>query len=470
MAASHHRPARQERRGRRRRRPHHRRGHAHRRARRLPRLGRGRLWPGRRHARLRQCPQPSRVHELSRHVRRRAVRRLDHQPDRRQGLTHARRVPVERPSGGPRGALVGGHHDRRHDLHRRDPHRLSRSRPARRGLPRGLRHRRQASRRDHGRPGRAARQGADPGQLAPRDRHRPARALHGLESPLPEPRGLCPRASHEGRQPRRRKQGRGHLHPLGLGQVRPRLSREDGLGAHAHPALRREPHQVPAAVGRLRRQLPRRALRARRHRRHPHPQGQERLRGPLPQEQRQDRLRHCPAARPAAPGRARRLWHRQPGGEQHHGHVRRDAHRAVPASRRRARRRRAERRAVHPHRYARRGRSAGPGRPRRLARPGQAGRSHRRRRLELALHSDRRPLLGAGLRRQPGRRPVHLRGRRGALRGWRISRDSTPTPSAPRAARCAAKLQSRVAEGRVRVGAAESGWWHNPPATDQRES
>ena len=32
------------------------------------------------------------------------------------------------------------------------------------------------------------------------------------------------------------------------------------------------------------------------------------------------------------------------------------------------------------------------------------------------------------------------------------------------------KLQSRVGEGRVRVGAAESGWWHNPPATEQRES
>jgi len=33
-----------------------------------------------------------------------------------------------------------------------------------------------------------------------------------------------------------------------------------------------------------------------------------------------------------------------------------------------------------------------------------------------------------------------------------------------------AKLQARVGAGRVRVGAAESGWWHTPPATDQRES
>ena len=33
-----------------------------------------------------------------------------------------------------------------------------------------------------------------------------------------------------------------------------------------------------------------------------------------------------------------------------------------------------------------------------------------------------------------------------------------------------AKLQARVAEGRVRVGAAESGWWHTPPETEQRES
>jgi 5-methylthioadenosine/S-adenosylhomocysteine deaminase len=32
------------------------------------------------------------------------------------------------------------------------------------------------------------------------------------------------------------------------------------------------------------------------------------------------------------------------------------------------------------------------------------------------------------------------------------------------------KLQARVAEGRVQVGAAGSGWWHSPTATDQRES
>ena len=36
--------------------------------------------------------------------------------------------------------------------------------------------------------------------------------------------------------------------------------------------------------------------------------------------------------------------------------------------------------------------------------------------------------------------------------------------------RVRAKLQARVGEGRVRVGAAESGWWHTPPATDQREN
>ncbi len=165
-----------------------------------------------------------------------------------------------------------------------------------------------------------------------------ARALHRVEPPVPDARRLRPRASPEDGQSRRREQGRAHLHPLGLGQVRPRLPREDGLGAHAHPALRGEPHQVPAAVGRLRRELPGGALRARQHRRHPHPQGQGGRRGPLPQEQRQDRLRHRAAARPAAPGRARRLWHRQPGGQQHHGHVRRDAHRPVPAPRRRARR------------------------------------------------------------------------------------------------------------------------------------
>ena len=144
------------------------------------------------------------------------------------------------------------------------------------------------------------------GRPAPRDRHSAARALHRVEPPLPDPCRLRPRAPHEGRQPRRREQRRGHLHTLGLGQVRPRLPREDGLGAHAHPALRREPHQVPAAVRRVRRELPGGALRARQPRRHPHPQGQAGGRRPLPQEQRQDGLRHRAAARPAAPGRARR--------------------------------------------------------------------------------------------------------------------------------------------------------------------
>jgi 5-methylthioadenosine/S-adenosylhomocysteine deaminase len=36
--------------------------------------------------------------------------------------------------------------------------------------------------------------------------------------------------------------------------------------------------------------------------------------------------------------------------------------------------------------------------------------------------------------------------------------------------RVRAKLQARVREGRVRVGAAESGWWHTPSAADTRES
>jgi len=36
--------------------------------------------------------------------------------------------------------------------------------------------------------------------------------------------------------------------------------------------------------------------------------------------------------------------------------------------------------------------------------------------------------------------------------------------------RVRAKLQARVGDGRVQVGAAESGWWHAPAATDQRET
>ena len=183
------------------------------------------------------------------------------------------------------------------------------------------------------------------------------------------------------------------------------------------------------------------------HRRHPHPEGSGRRRRPLPQEQRQDRLRHRSAARPAAAGRARRLRHRQPGGQQHHGHVRRDAHRPVPAPRRRARRARAER--AQCVRIATLGgaEALGLGRPGGLARARQAGRPHRRRRVGLALHADRRPLLGPRVRRQPGRRPVHCRGRRGALSRRPTSPGSTADTIRAESRRVRAKLQARVRRG-----------------------
>ena len=93
-----------------------------------------------------------------------------------------------------------------------------------------------------------AAQAAAPATL--RRRARAARAVHRLEPPLPGRVRAGARARPQGHEPRRREPGRAHLHPLRLGQVRPRLPREDGLGAHARPALRRHAHQVPAAVGR----------------------------------------------------------------------------------------------------------------------------------------------------------------------------------------------------------------------------
>ena len=71
--------------------------------------------------------------------------------------------------------------------------------------------------------------------------------------------------------------------------------------------------------------------------------------------------------------------------------------------------------------------------------PGKLRRPHRRRRLALALRADRRPVLGARLRRQPGRRHAHRRRRARALPRPRLCWASTPTPSAPTRSRRARK-------------------------------
>ena len=84
-----------------------------------PRRRRRGLRPGDHHARLRQLPQPPRVHHLPGRAGRRGVRRLDHPPGGRQGGAHAGRVPSERPAGRAGVRRLRHHHDRRHHLQRR---------------------------------------------------------------------------------------------------------------------------------------------------------------------------------------------------------------------------------------------------------------------------------------------------------------------------------------------------------------
>ena len=157
-------------------------------ARRLRRRQHGRLRPGRAAARFRERAQPPRVHELPRHVRRPAVRRLDHHlVDVKASLTPDEYLWSARL--GALEALVLGRHDhRRHHLHRRDPDRGGRGRPARRRLPRGLRHRRQAPRRDAGRPRASAWRGPA---------SRPARASRSVSRRTPRTpcRAACSRRS-----------------------------------------------------------------------------------------------------------------------------------------------------------------------------------------------------------------------------------------------------------------------------------
>ena len=93
-----------------------------------------------------------------------------------------------------------------------------------------------------------------------------------------------------------------------------------------------------------------------------------------------------------------------------------------------ARARRAE---VRAHRHAGRRRGPGPRGPGRQPRGGQVRRPHRRRRLALALRAHRRPVLGARLRRQPGRRHAHRRRRARSSTATACTSAPTRTPSAP---------------------------------------
>ena len=392
-------------------------------ARRLPGRDHGRLRPGRADARLRQRPQPPRVHELPRHVRRPAVRRLDHQPDRRQGLAHARRVPVERPARRPRGAVVGGHHGRRHHLHRRRPSTAA----AEAGL-RGVAYlevfgvddkrldetladldERLAGRRHW--PARGSRSGSR------RTRPTPCRAACSRPSPTSPASVDMKVASHVAESKEevtyirsgsgkfahdyREKMGweRMLIQPYGVSPIK--YLQQWGVFDEDFLAV----HCVHASIDDIR------ILKAKRVAVAHCPKSNAKTGcgiAPLPDLLRLGVRVGFGTDSPAASNIMDMFDEMRTALFLHRG-VERDV--GVLNAR-----------AVHPHRHTRRGRGARPGRPRRLARARQAGRPHRRRRLGLALRADRRPLLGAGLRRQPGRRAVHLRGRRGSLSRRRLPR------------------------------------------------
>ena len=230
------------------------RAHPRRRSRAAPRRGvsrRGvrRPRPVDHHARLRQLPQPRRVHVVPRHPRRRRVRRLDHQPGRRQGVADAGRVPRRAPGWAPwRPSRPASPPSPTPATARRRWRRPEPPACAAASTSRSSASTTRASTRPW--PtwcgGSTHAQAAAPDHL--RRRPRAARAVHRVQPPLPGGVRPGPRARPQGHEPRRGEPGRAHLHPLRLGQVRARLPREDGLGAHARPALRRHAHQVPAAV------------------------------------------------------------------------------------------------------------------------------------------------------------------------------------------------------------------------------
>ena len=251
------------RRARRGRRAHRRRGPGGGAHRGLPAGAPGRSGPDHRHARLRQLPQPPGVHHLPRHPRRRA-----------SSATGSSASSTSRPRS------------------RRDEYLLSARLGAMEAVSSGITTMADTS--YSGEPLVAAAEAGLRGRLylevfgvddtrwtrpwqtcsgaSPRRRPRPRRgSTWALRRTRPTPcRAASTRAvaafaraqRPQPAQPRGREQGRDHLRAQRLRQVRARLSREDGLGAHAGPALRREPHQVPAAVGRVRPEFPGRALRA----------------------------------------------------------------------------------------------------------------------------------------------------------------------------------------------------------------
>ena len=125
---------------------------------------------------------------------------------------------------------------------------------------------------------------------------------------------------------------------------------------------------------------------------------------------------------------------------------------------------------VRAHRHAGRRRGAGHGGRGRQPRGGQVRRPHRRRRLALALRAHRRPVLGARLRRQPGRRHAHRRRRSRALSRPRPRRRGRGRHPRHGRRACARSCRTASVPGAVEIGGADSGWWHRRPLIERRPS
>ena len=107
---------------------------------------------------------------------------------------------------------------------------------------------------------------------------------------------------------------------------------------------------------------------------------------------------------------------------------------------------------------------------RRQSRAGQERRPHRRRRLALALRADRRPVLGAGLRRQSGRHHTHRHRRDASCSATALTSAWTRTRSAPEPSAVREKLTIACARAPSRSAAPTRAGGRRRPLIEGRPS
>ena len=131
---------------------------------------------------------------------------------------------------------------------------------------------------------------------------------------------------------------------------------------------------------------------------------------------------------------------------------------------------RAGRTDVCAHRDAGRRRGARARGVRRQPRARQARRLHRRRRVAITFRAGRRPVLRARVRRQPGRRDPHGRGRRGRCTATVPTPASTPPPSAATPRRCGRSCGTACTPAPSASGPPNPAGGTPPPPLERRAS